>query len=45
MITNTYLTIIRRRRSEYYSKMFTEPEVNNCISMTAQVLSNFFVNL
>ena len=42
-----YLTIIRRRRSEYcriipesgdYSTIFTEPEENNCFSIIAQVI-------
>ena len=28
-----YLTIIRRRRSQYYSTILTEPEVNNCFSI------------
>ena len=38
-----YLTIIRRRRSEYcriidYSTIFTEPEENNCFSIITQVI-------
>ena len=37
-ILTYYLTIIHRRRSEYYSTIFTEPEENNCFSIIAQVI-------
>ena len=40
-LINSYLTIIRRRRSDYrgeYSSIITEPEANNCFSINTQVI-------